>query len=295
MRLVKTSERVSAQNRGFTLIELLVVIAIIAILAAMLLPALAKAKDRANATKCLNNTKQLMLGWLMSATDNADEVMPNPGWVAGVMNWSVGATDPSPLLDSTVSQMANYVKSVDVYKCPSDIYKSSVQTGERVRSYSMNGVLAGTGGSGPSVKGTRLNGANQTVGTYFGASGGLGPIKKITQLVRPGPSGTWVTLDEFPDSLNDATFMLDPGYTPGAEHWRDLPASFHAGRQGGSFSFADGHSEIHRWKEGSSDEFKKTVYPVLFQSYTSGAPWTRAGMDSQDWKWMNDGMPWSPL
>src|ERR1043165_4117130 len=79
--LMVEGERVQKLKRGFTLIELLVVIAIIAILAAMLLPALSKAKIKAQGIKCMSNTKQLTYGWLMFPADNLDKVMPNPGWV----------------------------------------------------------------------------------------------------------------------------------------------------------------------------------------------------------------------
>ena len=276
------------QNAGFTLIELLVVIAIIAILAAMLLPALSKAKERARGISCLSNTKQLTLGWVIYTTDSDDTLMPlgpvgtNPGWVGGAMTWD-GApanTNASILVDPTQSLMANYVKSPGVYKCPSDNIDGP--TGPRVRSVSMNGALGG--GSGPTSQGN-----NPLPGETYFASGGTGvghAAKKMNDLYHPGPANVFVVLDEQADSLNDAEFMFDPGYSPTGEHWRDLPASYHGGA--GSLSFADGHSEIHKWLQRNG----QTLFPVLRKTYTSGAPWTTtAYRNFSDYEWMESKMP----
>jgi prepilin-type N-terminal cleavage/methylation domain-containing protein/prepilin-type processing-associated H-X9-DG protein len=247
---------------GFTLIELLVVIAIIAILAAMLLPALSRAKMKAQGIACMNNTKQITLGALMYTTDNGDNLIPNPGWLdcgggatQSQMDWGGGPGNINTecLLDPTRSAIAPYLKSTAVLKCPADKYQSPQNVGQRVRSISMNGALAGTGGSGPTVQGAGPDGKR----LYYGSGQGTKrAAQKMADLVTPGPSMVFYVLDEHADSVNDATFMFDPGYMPGTEKWRDLPASYHGGA--GSLSFADGHAEIHKWLDG------RTLEPVMY-------------------------------
>ncbi len=272
-----------AASRGFTLIELLVVIAIIAILAAMLLPALTRAKMKAQGIACLSNTKQLTLGWIMFAGDNSDTLMPANGWVAGSMDWlsSPDNTNAQQMVDPNLSSMATYVKSPGVYKCPGDTREA--QNGARVRSVSMNGALGG--GSGPTGEGSNPNGE-----VYYASSPGVGrAAKTMNELNKPGPVNVFVILDEQGDSLNDAIFMLNPGYMQTSELWRDLPGSYHNGAV--SISFADGHSEVHKWLQRGGE----TDYPVLGKNYSgsSAAPWGTTTMRfSSDYEWMEARMPY---
>jgi prepilin-type N-terminal cleavage/methylation domain-containing protein/prepilin-type processing-associated H-X9-DG protein len=231
---------------AFTLIELLVVIAIIAILAAMLLPALGKAKFKAQGIMCMSNHKQLTLAWKMYTDDNRDRLLhasdggPDPdenqyAWVTGWINFDPrnrSAWDVNQ--DLVKSPLWNYCgKNAAIWKCPAD--HSSVLVGgvakPRVRSMSMNFWFGGFGGvdGGLSGGGWRL---------YF----------KMSDLVDPGPTRTWLFLDMRQDSIDIGNFATDMTGWP--DKWvltgfYDLPGFYHNRACG--FSFADGHSEIKRW------------------------------------------------
>jgi prepilin-type N-terminal cleavage/methylation domain-containing protein/prepilin-type processing-associated H-X9-DG protein len=226
--------------RGFTLIELLVVIAIIAILAGLLLPVLAKSKQKAYAITCINNSKQICYGYIMYCGDNADKGPLNVGsgsggWVNGRMSWP--GNPNIPIQESTNTYLLTtgllgpYLsKNIAIFKCPAD---SSVATGygPRVRSYSMNacvGIRADQG-DGPTY---------QSPFTQF---------RRTSDFTKP--ADTFVFLDEHPDSINDGLFALLISSTT-LNVWGDLPASYHNGACG--FAFADGHSEIHKWKNGTT-------------------------------------------
>jgi prepilin-type processing-associated H-X9-DG protein len=258
-----------------------VVISIIGILAAMMLPVLSKAKQKAQGIACLNNTKQITLGWIVYSTDHKD-VCNIPGWVGGVMDWGPGINniDTVPL---TGGPMGDYVKSSAVYKCPADKFRSGQNVGDRVRSVSMNGQFSG---SGPTVQGSGWDGTRK----YFGTgAAGAGSVQHLWDLTGTGSSMVFVILDEHADSINDAIFQHDPGYPQGSEKWRDLPASYHNGA--GSFSFADGHSEIHKWLERSG--IKTTIYPVIYQSWGS-QPGHGLNMGvSRDYEWLEDHMAYT--
>jgi prepilin-type N-terminal cleavage/methylation domain-containing protein/prepilin-type processing-associated H-X9-DG protein len=226
-------------SRAFTLIELLVVIAIIALLAALLLPALGKSKAKAEAATCTSNLQQLSLAWVLYAEDNGDLLVNNHGvpetlarrqtWANNVEDWQTSDdnTNLVYLTDSKLGPFAN--RSTRIYKCPSD--REPAPNGPRIRSISMNAMVGDPG--------ELTNRFNPLYVQFYKAAE-----------VR-NPSGIFVFLDEHADTLNDGFFVnrLDD-YA-----WGNLPGSYHNG--GVNLSFADGHQEAHRWAVSG------TIRPVL--------------------------------
>lgn len=234
---------------AFTLIELLVVIALIAILAALLLPALSRARARTQGFQSVNNTRQLTLAWFLYSDDHNGRLAYNLGggaggkspamktnlnWVNNNLTWDLDAdnTNTAGLTEASLGLYAN--KSSEIYRCPGDRVLSQVQReagwSHRVRSYSMNAMIGDAGE-------LSQTGANQNNPKYL-------QFFRMTDI--PRPTDIFVFVEEHPDSLNDGYF-LNKFYV---NHWIDLPASEHD--SSAPFAFADGHAQLHRWSSKST-------------------------------------------
>jgi prepilin-type N-terminal cleavage/methylation domain-containing protein len=262
--MINQPNALSRRASAFTLIELLVVIAIIAILAAMLLPVLVRAKTSAKVTACLNNNRQLAMAWTMYTQDNADRLAINsdvgapfnntPSWVGGTppnngwLDWTVNQnnTNWQYLVQSGNSLLGDFIgNNYKIFACPvNSRYLSPSQPHDwtgRCRSCAMNAAIG---------DGKKFGGFDYS-STFWWA-------KKMADLNFPGPSGSWLLMDEHPDSIDDGILYTSSTYKNGTGEYSELPGGQHNGACG--IAMADGSTVMHKWLS------PLTLHPVTYSN-----------------------------
>ncbi len=250
-----------AHQKGFTLIELLVVIATVVLLVTMLLPALAGTRQNSQVIGCLANQKRLVAGWIMYARDNNEVLVPNRGlggqspltlnpqtnpdlqpggqfaqWCPGNMRNSVIALNYDQWIKAGL--LYPYLNRVSTYHCPADHNQvpSTAPPSFRkpaLRTYSMNSWVQS------------MDTAGYHTAAWNGITGYI-VYTKLADMSRPGPSRTWVFMEESPIGLDDAYFAVDPRQTT---TWFNSPSVLHGNAS--VLAFADGHSDAHRWTDAN--------------------------------------------
>ena len=260
------------RTAAFTLVECLAIVAILSLLFATLVPGLSRSQPRGQALRCLNNLRQLTLAWVTYAADSNDTLAINSfgpegvgNWIQGTMDWGTTRDNTNTVLltDPRNAKLAPYFgRTPGLFKCPADTYLSSMQGTlgwkQRVRSISMNAGVGAGSGKQVYVPPLRI-------------------IERLSELNDPRPEGTWVLADEQADSINDPCLLIRP-VSPESYNWIDLPAAYHS--SAGSFSFADGHVELKKWRDS-----RTLLRPTMSAYYVTSCP------NSPDFQWLVERTP----
>jgi prepilin-type N-terminal cleavage/methylation domain-containing protein/prepilin-type processing-associated H-X9-DG protein len=269
------SDKTKESPQGFTLIELLVVIAIIAILAAMLLPALSRAKAKGQGISCTSNAKQLQICWLLYSLDYNDVIVPNAlqdshAWIDGT-GASLAYDLPGATNIDTIRRglLFPYNTQVKIYACPGQQRVESMSRGGLLpltpaRSFSISGQMHGGTWNGTDVTPIVLRSNPSSAVAY----------RKVVQINRPAPVNAFVFVDESEYTIDDGYFAV----LVNEDTWQNFPAYRHG--ESATFSFADGHSEIHKWLEGSTGSLKNPLGLVPAPPSSTGR--------NRDLQWLSD-------
>lgn len=279
-----------ASTEGFSLVELLVVVAVVAILAGLLLPAVGRARMKAQGIQCLNHHRQLALAWLLYGQDHADRIPaaspgnaggpdPMPSWMEGWLDMEPGnRSNWDVTRDIHASPLWPYCGgSAGIFRCPADTSRITPVEGPwtgrtlpRVRSMSMSLWFGGFGGA-----------LNHSEG---GSSPPWRLYRRMGDLVDPGAAMTALFWDQREDTINYGNFLVDMTGWPDAPEqtrWQvDLPGSYHG--NAGGLSFADGHSEIRRWVDG------RTMPPLRRGQSWVGGEHTLEQPGNRDIRWLQE-------
>ncbi len=234
-------------GRAFTIIECLAILAVLAVLFTTLLPGLARTRPPSHAVRCQNNLRQLTVAWGMYAADSNDALPLNAfsgaamggvntsNWITGWLDWTTTSdnTNIAVVADPRYAKLASYfARDARLFKCPADNYLSAIQKSigfkQRVRSISMCIAIGQGEGKQAYIPALRI-------------------VTRMSDISSPPPARTWVLADEQADSINDPCLVVNPTLYPANYQWIDLPAAYHNGA--GSFSFADGHTELKKWRD----------------------------------------------
>jgi len=282
-------------GQGFTLIELLVVIAILAILAALVLPAMNGARQRSHGVVCLGNLRQLQLAWMLYAEDHNDWLSPaelNVGvpkaarWVAGAMGLHAsetsGKTNRNLLVAPGLGHIGPYVGKPELFHCPGDRSTVTVYGRRgplRVRSYSMNQYMVT--GDGVTMSGD-LNRPETIAWSYSPAA-----FVRYSDFNRTSPAGVFVLVDEHEGTINFGLFSMNWHFGPNGT-WSQHPARRHGGT--GAFSFADGHAELKKWRDPRTGP-RANTWDEFVEARNRGLFDTRPNADYA-WLWERTNGPW---